>query len=81
MNFRFGFTADKATFKAALAAEQALFKNPLPAPVNDLIALAFAALPDSWQATVDCSGSVEFDGLTPGPTMLMLRVTPTKKST
>ena len=80
MNFRITFTADKTSLQTALADAERFYAKPFPAPVGDLIGLALGVLPAGWQAEVECSASLSLDGgAVPGPSTVMLRVTPKKK--
>ncbi len=79
MNLKFSFTADKAGAEQALAVQKKLAPEPLPAPLTDLIAFGLNALPDDWQAAVDCSASLSLDPLAPGPSTVVVRITPAKK--
>jgi hypothetical protein len=59
--------------------QQKLAPEPLPAPLLDLITFGLNALPDDWQAAVDCSASLSLDPGAPGPSTVIVRMTPSKK--
>jgi hypothetical protein len=80
MNFRFAFTADKTTLDDLLAIAAKSYAQPLPQPVVDLIHFALRALPDGWEADVECTASLSLDLASPMPSSITTKVVPRKKA-